>query len=119
MSVLSLAALSRSVIANRITSSFSSSSSKISECITSEDDRIYRVRKPSILIVWVRTKTSKCNINYIRMFYIFEKLNQFSKNDLIASLISSLSFSSFLYPFKLIYSASSCTYCKNCLNVSI
>lgn len=119
MSVLSLAALSKSVIEIELLALFSSSSSKISEGISSEDDRIYRVRKPSVLIAWMRTKFSKCNINCIRMFYIFEKLNQFSKNDLIASFISSFNCSSLLYPFKLIYSASSCTYCKNFLNVSI
>lgn len=51
MSVLSLGALSKSVIEIELLALFSSSSSKISECITSEDDRICRVRKLSILIV--------------------------------------------------------------------
>ncbi|MDN6743078.1 MAG: hypothetical protein L0L63_11600, partial [Staphylococcus equorum] len=67
MSVLSLGALSKSVIEIELLALFSSSSSKISECITSEDDRIYRVRKPSVLIVWMRTKVSKCKIIYIQI----------------------------------------------------
>lgn len=40
MSVLSLAALSKSVIEIELLALFASSSSKISEFITSEDDRI-------------------------------------------------------------------------------
>jgi|SRR5699024_1306121 len=89
MSVLSLGALSKSVIEIELLALFSSSSSKISECISSEDDRIYRVRKPSVLIVWMRTKVSKCKINiHTDKGYIRYKGNKYRRTSTTVSLIN-------------------------------
>ena len=89
MSVLSLAALSKSIIETELLALFSSFSSKISECITSEDYRIYRVRKPSVLIVWMRMKASKCKINiYTDKGYIRYKGNKYRRTSTTVSLIN-------------------------------
>lgn len=87
MSVLLLAALSKSVIEIELLALFSSP--KISECITSEDDSVYRVRKLSILIVWIRTKISKCKINiHTDKGYIKYKENKYRRTSTTVSLIN-------------------------------
>ena len=89
MSILLLAALSKSIIETELLALFPSFSSKISEFIMSEDDRICRMKKLSILIAWMRTKVSKCKINiHTDKGYIKYKENKYRRTSTTISLIN-------------------------------